>query len=499
VIEQNWYDPTTSSSVVDLTYSYDDDGNVLYRNDAVNTAFGELPPYDGLGQITSFERGTLNSGHTAITGTPSVDETWTYDPLGNHTSDTVGSTTTTENANYQNEITSISGATTPVYDNDGNMTTDQSGLKYVYNAWGEVVTVKNSGGTTLETYSYDGLGDRMTNTVGSTTTDLYYSTADQVLEEYLGSKYTTRYVWSPVYVNEMIFRDTDTSGTGLTATGTSYQRLFALQDANYNVVALVNSSGSVLERYVYDPFGAVTVLTGSYGSRSSSSYSWIYGFQGGRQDTITGDTHFGARNEDPGTGTWTSMDPLGFAAGDDDLYGLELNEPTCYTDPSGLSILITAIGFAAYCQIQQQVQLHRTNGIGVQAPDLTRTTVVSDGKGGISVQIGTANDPLAPRILIDAQVAHEKVHIKDLLKRFPKAGIGLPPDCPIHFFGPTRQDSITTVQSEVDGSNAEIVFLQDALKNEKNQGAISWITQRIDQITKSRERYTKQLAELNGK
>jgi RHS repeat-associated protein len=81
----------------------------------------------------------------------------------------------------------------------------------------------------------------------------------------------------------------------------------------------------------------VTYLTGSYGSRSSSSFSWIYGFQGGRLDTITGDNHFGARNEDPSTGAWTSMDPKGFAAGDDDLYGFEGNETINGIDSSGLS------------------------------------------------------------------------------------------------------------------------------------------------------------------
>jgi RHS repeat-associated protein len=337
VIDQNWYDPTTTSSVVNLEYGYDDDGNVLYRNDTINTAFGELYTYDGLGQITSFERGTLNSGDTSITGTPSVDETWTYDPLGNHTSDTTNGTTVISTFNYQNQIASMSGSTTPVYDADGNTTTDQSDLKYVYDAWGRLVTVKNSGGTTLEIYSYDGLNDRMTNTVGSTTTELYNSTSGQVLEEDSGGMYKTRYVWSPGYVNEMIFRDTDTSGSGLTATGTSYQRLFVLQDANFNVIALVNTSGSVVERYVYDPFGAVTVLTGSYGSRSGSSYSWVYGFQGGRLDTVTGDNLFGARNEDPATGTWTSPDPVGFAGGDNDLYGLEGNNPVGMTDPTGLA------------------------------------------------------------------------------------------------------------------------------------------------------------------
>ena len=136
VVEQNWYDPTsTSSSVFDVQYGYDDDGNVLYRQDNVNSAMSELYGYDNLGQLTSFERGTLNDGDTAISGTPSVDETWTYDPLGNRTSNTVGLTTTTETANLQNEITSVSGATTPVYDANGNMTIDQTGLKYVYDAW----------------------------------------------------------------------------------------------------------------------------------------------------------------------------------------------------------------------------------------------------------------------------------------------------------------------------------------------------------------------------
>ena len=336
VVEQNWYDPTTTSSVFDVQYGYDADGNVLFRLDNVNTAMSELYGYDNLGQLTSFERGTLNSGHTAITGTPSVNETWTYDPLGNRTTDTVGSTTTTETANLQNEITSVSGATTPTYDANGNMTTDQTGLKYVYDAWNRLVTVKNSGGTTLESYSYDGLGDRMTNTVGDTTTNFFYSSAGQVLEEQSGGLYTQRYVWSPNYFNEMIFRDTDTSETGLTATGTSYTRLWAVQDANYNVVALLNNSGTVEERYDYDPFGSVTVMSSTYTVEAGSSYNWVYLFQGGREDTITSDTQSGVRDDNSDTGTWTTPDPLGFGGGDDDLYGFEDNAAVGNVDPSGM-------------------------------------------------------------------------------------------------------------------------------------------------------------------
>jgi hypothetical protein len=113
-----------------------------------------------------------------------------------------------------------------------------------------------------------------------------------VVEESSGGIDTTRYVWSPVDVSSLVQRDTDTSGTGLTATGASYQRLWAVEDANDSVVALVNASQAVVERYAYDPFGTATVLTGSYGSRSSSSYGWVYLFQDGRQDGVTGTYSF---------------------------------------------------------------------------------------------------------------------------------------------------------------------------------------------------------------
>src|SRR5204862_5035079 len=94
----------------------------------------------------------------------------------------------------------------------------------------------------------------------STTTVLLYSSAWQVLEESVAGVYTQRYVWSPVYVNALILRDKDNSGTGLTATGSGFDRLWVVQDANWNVVALVNGSGSVVERYDYTPFGVVTFM-----------------------------------------------------------------------------------------------------------------------------------------------------------------------------------------------------------------------------------------------
>ncbi len=326
VVEQNWYDTSTDTSVVDLKYGYDNDSNVVWMMDGVHSASGALYNYDNLGQLTGYMTGDVISsgGGIGISGTVYESETWTYDPLGNHLEDsttTSGTTTVDSTFNADNQITSMSGYTTPAYDAAGNMTTDQNGLQYIYDAWGRLVTVKNASDDTLETYSYDGFGDRVTNTVysdgTSTTTNFYYSTAGQVLEEQAASSnyFTQRYVWSPAYVNEMVDRDTDTSGTGLTATGSSITRLWSINDTNYNVVALVNSSGSVVERYSYDPFGSVTVMTGSYGARIESSFGWVYLFQGMRLDIVTGNNLSRTRSENPGTGMWTSEDLMGFAAG----------------------------------------------------------------------------------------------------------------------------------------------------------------------------------------
>ena len=61
-------------------------------------------------------------------------------------------------ANAQNEITSISGATTPTYDANGNMTGDEVGRTLVYDAWNRPVSAASGS----ISYTYDGLGRRVT-------------------------------------------------------------------------------------------------------------------------------------------------------------------------------------------------------------------------------------------------------------------------------------------------------------------------------------------------
>jgi RHS repeat-associated protein len=337
VVDQNWYNTSTTSSTDDFQYGYDADGNVLYRNNTVNTAFGELYTYDGLNQISTFARGTLNGGHTGITGTPSRTQSWAYDGLGNMTSVTTSGTAQTRTANAENEVTGVSGATTPAYSANGDMTTDQAGLQYVYDAWNRLVTVKNSGGSTLETMTYDGLGRRVTDAESGTTTDLYYSSQGQVLEEDVGGVAVTRYVWSPVYVNASILRDRSTGG------GTMNERLWVQQDANWDVTALVNGSSSVVERYAYDPFGIATIYNSTYSVLGGSQYGWLYLYQGMRLDTVSGLFEAAMRWYSPALQRWTTNDPVGYSAQDTNLYRFASNSPADQTDPSGLAVHISYI------------------------------------------------------------------------------------------------------------------------------------------------------------
>jgi len=49
------------------------------------------------------------------------------------------------------------------------------------------------------------------------------------------------------------------------------RRLYALQDANWNVTALVSTSGVVLERFIYDAYGNGKVLSDTF---SETSDAW---------------------------------------------------------------------------------------------------------------------------------------------------------------------------------------------------------------------------------
>jgi RHS repeat-associated protein len=306
----------------------------------VNSAFGELyhangsgNGYDSLNQLAAFARGTLNGTKDTISS-PTHSQSWSLDAAGNFSSQTTDGTQVNRTHNKQNQLTQV-GTSNLSFDKNGNTTTDDSGQQYVFDAWNRLVAVKNSGGTTIVSYKVDALNRRIVENPG-TARDLYYSADWQVVEErWAGvTTATIQYVWSPVYIDALVLRDRSTQNNG-----TMDERLWVQQDASWNVTALVSGSRSVVERYVYDPYGKQTVLDANFNTRTSSTYGFVIGFQGARLDTTSGLYNNQRRDVSPLLGRWTTLDPSEFAGGDLDLYRYVHDNPINATDPTGLAEL----------------------------------------------------------------------------------------------------------------------------------------------------------------
>jgi RHS repeat-associated protein len=343
-VAATWYSTTSYTVDVNLTdgqthglalYLLDwDHGGLSERIDVKDALSGALL---GSWTASSFSGGeylVLNvSGHvtvqiTRLAGADCDLSGLFFDPAW-------GSPPTLRDFNRQNQETSTTSGTQPTYDRDGNTTLDEQGHALVYDAWGRPVQVSLNGTTVLASYGYDALGRRVTEGTAAAPRALYYSAGWQVIEERGSGLAVAQSVFSPVYADALVLRDRDTNGDG-----TLDERLWAQQDANWDVTALVDSTGAVVERFVYDPYGAVSVLAPDWTARSSSLYGWRDLFQGARQDPATGLYNFRNREYSPTLGRFLQNDPLGFGGGDANLYRLEGGSPLDAVDPNGLFIIM---------------------------------------------------------------------------------------------------------------------------------------------------------------
>ena len=73
-----------------------------------------------------------------------------------------------------------------------------------------------------------------------------------------------------------------------TAEGCVTMSDLCLGDANFNVTTLVNTGGDAVERYVYSPYGVLTIYDATWANiRSASSYANAYTYTGRQLDTET--------------------------------------------------------------------------------------------------------------------------------------------------------------------------------------------------------------------
>jgi RHS repeat-associated protein len=129
-------------------------------------------------------------------------------------------------------------------------------------------------------------------------------------------------------IDEILMRSDTTANSG--------QPFYYQQNHEGSVTHLTDASGTVIEKYRYDVFGAPTaydgngnVLTGTaYNNRflfTGREYRWAYGFY-----------EYRARAYHPTVGRFMSEDPKLFDAGDYNLFRYFDNDPVDRTDPLGL-------------------------------------------------------------------------------------------------------------------------------------------------------------------
>ena len=223
------------------------------------------------------------------------------------------------------------------YDANGNTTNSAVGWTYAYDAENKLVGAAGPSGQTLG-LAYDALGRLTAQVTNGVAAYFYYAGAQRIEEHDASNQAVYLYFYEAPGSDRLLFRQ-----------GGPWWRLWYQTDLLGNTTHLsaeqYNSNGqltggSVVEQYLYDPFGTPTVYDAAgrvrpggsaYDNRrlfkSSGGYQWL---------APAGLYHCRARCYLPQHGRFLQPDPSGQAGGLN-LYSYCHNDPINQSDPSGLA------------------------------------------------------------------------------------------------------------------------------------------------------------------
>lgn len=308
-----------STTLVDQTGSYQTtagkDQELLQSVKDKVTGTTTSYSYDGLDRLIDAN----------TTGSTSSDYRYVLDADGNRTQSVInGVYSAIDTFNAADQLVKRGGAGFGGYDADGNATSDGTGQAYGYNATNQTIRITPPNASTISAGYADSDQNERIN-FGSTTSVVGLLGDDQDTAN--GS--TTYFTRDPAgqLVNER------------TSNG-SYYYLFDLRGS---VAGLTDSSGSMVDKYSYDPYGNLT----SPANAAPVANPWRY--DAAYFDASTGLYHLGARYYDPKLGRFTQVDP---SHRESNSYAFVQGDPVDSSDPSGLGRLNDEIANDAnYAQV----------------------------------------------------------------------------------------------------------------------------------------------------
>ena len=319
---------TLSGTIQNTSFTYDKEMNKTAINRLNNPSLSEQFTYDNGYRLTNYKRGPV--------GSPVIQNTYTYDAVGNRTAANLNGAATTYSINNLNQLAGVN-STSFTFDDRGNITFDGTFYK-TYDAENRL-TKDSASPASVITYGYDALNRRITKTINGSILKYTYSGAAQI-EERDGS-------------NNLLNRTVVTGFLSPVMNENSGNSYYYHQNELNSVEAISNSSGRLIESYQYDAYGKLSRFDSLNNPLLSSLAGNRFGFTGQEYDSASGSYRFFFRNYSPETGVFNQRDLIEYRDGMGmyqyvgnnpangvDVWGLKCEEESQTTDAFSMTISI---------------------------------------------------------------------------------------------------------------------------------------------------------------
>ncbi|MER5907448.1 polymorphic toxin-type HINT domain-containing protein [Streptomyces mirabilis] len=330
-------DQTNAGHTSDVDYAYDTSGNVKSVTDTAGNKDTQCFAYDGYRRLTEAWTPSSNDCATArsasaLGGPASYWTSWAYKSGGLRDTQTEHKTTGDTTTAYGYPTVNANGAGQP--HTMTSLTVNGGTAKsYTYDEQGNTTKRYDPTGT-AQSLTWDIEGELTRLTEDTKTTDyLYDANGDLLIRR--GSDQTVLYL-----AGQELHYDTTAkkfsaqryyAAGGATAVRTESGLNWMVDDHHGTASMTVDPATQAVTRRYTKPFGE---------ARGATPPAWPddKGFLGKPTDADTGLTHIGAREYDPATGRFISVDPV--LAPDDheslNGYAYANNTPVTLADPTGL-------------------------------------------------------------------------------------------------------------------------------------------------------------------